>query len=307
MAQEDIEIISGHLRSSPVTEKVRVALGYEKDDERGKVEVAMYVSTIMMELARSWEEANSGHNYDERKDLTVCSTESIIQAMIDAATFRLPIDARKLAYLVKYGSRASFQPGYKGFLYKLGEMLTGVNFSSEIVFADDKLSTMDDSGFQGYVLAKANPFEDDVQKMIGVVACLEWTDGPGLARRKTAYLSKAEIGKIRKIAKQDFIWSAWFLEKAKVAALKRLCKIHFPGALALQRLIDYDNREHFDMTRGVDEVTPDNPKERLTAMLPPPSDTPMQPVVIDVQTAQPEKVATKKTGEQSRKPEATKE
>jgi len=181
--------------------------------------------------------------------------------------------------LVKYGSRATFQPGYRGYLFKISEYYRDVDFTAEPVFEGDDIEAFDDSGFQSYTLKRKNPFEFDEKKMLGIVACLSYSDGE--KHRKVVFLSGNEIAKIRKVAKQDFVWKEWFFEKAKVAALKRLCKIHFASVMGLQELIRYDNDEHFDL---VSEVTPENPTERLKALLPNESETSAdEGIIIDQQ------------------------
>lgn len=217
---------------------VIVALGGDPKKEADKNDALQYISGVMMEVQR-----NLG---DEKKDLSGCTPDSIVQAMIDAARFKLPIDGRGFAHLVKFGNKASLQIGYKGFLYKLSQTLDAVDFVSEPVFEGDELHITDDSGVMTYTRTVADAFCDDITKLRGIVCALSWRID-GERHRKVVTLSKEMIDKIKGTAKQQFIWNAWYLEKAKVAGLKRLCKVHFTNALALQDLIEYDNNENHEM------------------------------------------------------------
>ena len=195
--------------------------------------------------------------------------------MIDAANFRLPIDGRGLAHLVRYKSgtaanpvfRASFQPGYKGFLFKIAEHYKYVDFTAEPVFEGDELTLSDNGGYQTYTHIRKDPFQRDQSKMIGLITCLCYSDDAG-RHSKIAALPKGEIDQIRKAAKQDYIWAAWFFEKAKVAGLKRLCKIHFATVMGVQELAQWDNNEHFALeTPNGDKIISANSGADLSKLL----------------------------------------
>jgi recombinational DNA repair protein RecT len=250
-------IIETHLRTKELTSRVTLALGYNANDEAGKSEAFKYISSVLMEIQKT---------VGSDRDLTVCTPISVVQAIVDAASFRLPIDGRQLAYLVKYKDRASFQPGYKGLLFKISEMYKDVDFTAEPVFKGDDLALSDNGGFQSYTHTKKSPFQNDMEQMEGVIACLSY-NGEGGRHSKVVAISHAEIKQIRSSAKQDFIWKAWFFEKAKAAALKRLCKVHFTTALGLQTLVQFDNEEHFDMGPAqATDITPAKPTEKLNAL-----------------------------------------
>lgn len=250
--------ISSALKTKAVTEQVRLALGYTVADDAAKAEAFKYISSVLMEIQKS--------TSDDKKDLTKCTSDSIVQSIIDAASYRLPIDGRGLAYLVKYNNRASFQPGYKGMLYKIAEQYKDVDFTAEPVFEGDTLDLSDNGGFQTYKHTRANPFQADISKMTGVIACLSYSTDAG-RHSKVVAIPKAEIEQIRSSAKQDFIWKAWFFEKAKAAALKRLCKIHMTTALGIQELAQFDNEEHFELPAHSNDITPAKPTEKLNSIL----------------------------------------
>lgn len=233
------EIIQNNLRAKEVGVRVRLALGYGENDPAGKDEAHKYISSVLMEIQKTVGDA--------KRDLSVCTTESIIQSMIDAASFRLPIDGRKLAHLVKYGNKAQFQVGVRGYLYKIAEHYKDVDFTAEPIMEGDVFEVDDRDGFQSYTHKKANPLDDDMKNMRGIFACLSYSTKSGQRYQKVLPMAMSEVNKIRGKAKQDFIWSEWFVEKAKVAALKRLCKLHFATAQGLDELIQYDNRTNFDL------------------------------------------------------------
>lgn len=226
------QAIEQSLKSQSIVGKLTTKLA-------NKEEAYKYIASVLVEI-----EKTIG---DEKKDLTKCTPDSIGRAIIDAASFQLPIDGRGLAHLVKYGNKATFQLGYRGLLYKISEHYKNVNFTAEIVFKDDEFSVNDIDGYQSYTHKKANPFESNQANMIGVIAVLQYEDN-GKKYQKVVAMPKSEIDQIRKTAKQDFIWSAWYYEKAKVAALKRLCKINFATVMGIQELIAYDNQENHDVT-----------------------------------------------------------
>lgn len=249
------EYIESELRRKENTNRLALALGFTGKDEQGKTEAFKYISSVLQEIKKT-EWVPGMDTKHQAKDLTICTVDSIMSAMIDAASFRLPIDGRQLAHLVKYQNKASLQIGYKGFLYKIAEHYKNVDFTAEPVFEGDDLRISDQGGFQTYTHIKAAPFQRDEKKMTGLIACLAYSDGDG-RRSKVAALAKSEIDQIRGAAKQDYIWKAWYFEKAKVAGLKRLCKIHFATALGVQEMVQYDNAAHFVLdTPNGDRLAP---------------------------------------------------
>ena len=218
-----LEVIDNALKSKAIIGRLTMALGYNADDEAGKKEAFKYAASVLAEV-----EKTAG---DDKKDLTVCVPHSIAQTMIDAARFRVMIDARQHAHIVKYGKNATLQIGYRGYIAKLKEH------------------------YQSYKMEKASPFGDNPEKMVGVFCCIAYTNGDRKIQKITT-MSKNEIGKVRKAAKQDFIWAQWFLEKAKVAVIKRACKVHFAAITGLQELIRYDNEHNFQIEKPEQEVKP---------------------------------------------------
>lgn len=263
------EAIEAALRAKSVGSRITLALGHPASDEAGKAEAYKYIACVLQEIKKT--ECRNGETDSKKiaKDLTLCSPDSITQAIIDAASFRLPIDGRGLAHLVRYGDRANFMPGYRGFLFKIAENYREVDFSAEPVFEGDELELMDESGYQTYRHKRLNPFQSDPEKMTGLIACLSYTDAAG-RHSKIAAIAKSEIDQIRASAKQDFIWKAWFFEKAKVAGLKRLCKVHFATIMGVQELARFDNENNFNLENSAPtllSIAPPNPAEKLSSAL----------------------------------------
>lgn len=268
IAETRYDIIESWLKVKSVGTRLALALGFNSDDQNGKTEAFKYISSVLMEIKKTETAPNEKDSKKLNKDLTFCTVDSIISAITDAASFRLPIDGRGLAHLVKYGDRASFMPGYRGYLYKIAENYRDVDFTAEPVFEGDELELSDDSGYQTYRHKRANPFMTDENKMTGLIACLAYTDNAG-RHSKISTLAASEITQIRGAAKQDYIWKDWFFEKAKAAGLKRLCKIHFATIMGVQELARFDNEEHFAVEKlsSSHGVAPANPAEKLTSAL----------------------------------------
>lgn len=246
----NFEYIEAELRRKENTGRMALALGYSGKDEAGKAEAFKYISSVLQEIKKT--------EGDDKKDLTICTVDSIVSAMIDAALFRLPIDGRGLAHLVKYLNKATLQIGYKGFLFKIAEHYKDTDFTAEPVFEGDEFVVSDNGGFQTYTHSKGDPFQRDAKKMKGLFACLAYSDDAG-RHSKVAVLPAEEITLIQSKAKQQYIWKEWFFEKAKVAALKRLCKIHFATVMGVQEMMQYDNAHNFVLdTPTGDRIAPPN-------------------------------------------------
>ena len=247
--------IDATIKSQKTMNRLAMALGYDdaQNDDRGKKEAVKYASSVLAEV-------------EKNKDIQRCSPESVVQCMIDAAQFKISIDGRQHAHIISYGSTASLQIGYRGYLKKLSEYYDNVDFTAEPIFDGDEFSVHDEDGFQKYHLKKSNPFMDDKDKLQGVFVCISYEKN-GRKFQKISSMSKEEIEKIRSTAKSKNIWDKWYLEKAKVAAIKRACKIHFASIQGIQEMAQYDNTEnHVLNNKGVSEVEV-NDSDQLTKEL----------------------------------------
>lgn len=238
-----LQVIDQTLKSKAVIGRLTMSLGYNAGDDKGKQEAFKYAATVLAEV-----EKTAG---DPKRDLTGCNPQSIAQAMVDAAKFRMFIDGRQHAHLVKYGNSATLQIGYRGYIAKIKEHYPDADFTVENIFEGDDLQIWDDNGIQNYKLTKKSAFNDDLTKFKGVLVVISYTNGKGKVQKVSA-IPKSEIDKFRKAAKQDFVWNSWYLEKAKAAAIKRACKVHFAAIQGLQDMISYDNQRHFQLEKPED-------------------------------------------------------
>lgn len=238
-SQNQLQVINQQLTSKDVTNRVALALGLDPADEKTQNEAYKYASSVLAEIKKT-----AG---DSKRDLTVCSPESICQTMIDAAQFRLAIDGKQHAHIVKYGNKAQLQIGYRGYIAKISEHYKDADFVAEPVFNSDKLSMTDEGGFQSYKLVKGDPFADTWDDLKGVLVRISYTKG-GEKFQKVTVVGKGDLNKIRKAAKTDYIWAQWPIEKAKAAAIKRACKIQFSDVMGLQQMIRYDNEANYELT-----------------------------------------------------------
>lgn len=237
-----LTIIEQKLTAPDTTRQIALALNLNPDDESGQRQAYKYASSVLAEVKKT-----AG---DDKKDLTVCAPDSIVQAMIDAAQYQLAIDGRQLAHLVKYRNRASFMPGYRAYLYKIKQHYPDADFTVECIFEGDKVDIRASSdGGHSYTLTKASdPFAQDIKSFRGVLFAVSYTDKGRLINKAVA-VPKDRIERARKAAKQDFIWSSDYFEKAKAAAIKNACKTLFTSIQGLQDMARADNEANYDLDR----------------------------------------------------------
>jgi len=240
-----LTVIERELKSEAVTKRLIVALNLDPQDEKAQSKAFKYASSVLAEVQKT-----AG---DSKKDLTICEPQSIVQAMIDAATFQLAIDGRQHAHIVKYGQKASFQIGYRAYLFKIKEAYPDADFTIDLIFNGDDLKIWSENGVDMYTLTKKDPFCTDQKLFQGVLIAATYTD-KGRLVRKVMPIPKERIDRARKAAKQDYIWGSDYFEKAKAAAIKNACKHMFASLQGLQDMIRYDNEEHHDLTQPATPV-----------------------------------------------------
>jgi recombinational DNA repair protein RecT len=253
-----LQVINDTLKGKAVIGRLTMALGYNAGDENGKQEAFKYAASVLAEIEKS-----AG---DKNKDLTVCRPDTIAQTMIDAARFRMMIDGRQHAHIVKYGNSATLQIGYRGYLAKIKEHYPDADFTVEPIWQGDVLKINDDNGYQTYTLDKASAFNDDLTKLQGILAVISYSMGDRKIQKITT-MSAKEIEKVKGAAKTKYVWDAWYIEKAKAAAIKRAAKIHFAAIQGMQEIIQYDNARHFNVERPAHEVRAGSIIENLNKSL----------------------------------------
>lgn len=265
--------INDTFRQKEVVNKMTMALGFRSDDDAGRQEAFKYIASVLAEIQKS--------STDEKKDLTQCDPQSLVQCAIDAAQLKLAIDGRQHAHLVKSfvkgrGAVAELRVGVRGFVSKITEHYPDADISATLVFEGDELAITKEDGIDHYTLKKADVFESKPEKLKGVLVVMSFTKGDKRFQH-CEVVNAAEIGKIRKKAKFDGVWAEWFGEKAKVAAVKRATKFVFAGLTGLQELIRYDNAKNFQLMRNEDAPKPGSIVGNLNASLkgePPPAEPP---------------------------------
>lgn len=91
-----------------------------------------------------------------------------------------------------------------------------------LVYDGDEFNFAKESGSVIYSHSIKDPFNQDNSKIIGGYCVIQNKRGDFLT-----LLSKDEIEKHRKVARQDYIWKEWFKEMALKTVIKKACKQHF--------------------------------------------------------------------------------
>ena len=200
-----------------------------------------YVISVLNEIKKT---AN-----DDKKSLVNCTPDSIISAIKQACDLQLEIDGRQHCHLVKYGNNATLQVGYRGFIYAIKRAYPVANIDCKLVRKGDLFTVKSEGDTTTYSLEIKDPFADKAE-IIGGYCHISYTIGGRLVSFCET-MSLAEINKIKGKAKQDFIWKEWFEEKAKVAIIRRACKIHFSGIQQIEQITEFDNKD-YDLERVVE-------------------------------------------------------
>jgi len=205
-----------------------------------------YVISVLNEIKKT---AN-----DDKKSLVNCTPDSIISAIKQACDLQLEIDGRQHCHLVKYNkntgtkespkwiSEAQLQVGYRGFIYSIKRAYPDANIDCKLVYEGDSFVVKSEGDTTTYSLEIKDPFAKK-EKIIGGYCHISYTLGGRLVSFCET-MSLAEINKIKGKAKQDSIWQEWFEEKAKVAIIRRACKIHFSGIQQIEQITEFDNQDY---------------------------------------------------------------
>lgn len=201
-----------------------------------------YIKSVLLEITKS--------KSDPKKDLSNCTPLSILTAVKQAVDLGLEIDSRQHCHLVKYGNSVQLQIGYRGFIYAIKRTYPDANIVVNLVKEGDTFTIKKDGDIEEYSHIIKDPFAGQ-DKIVGGYCYISFTLG-GRKIAKIEVVSKEEINKIKGSAKQDFIWKAWFEEKAKVAIIRRGCKVIFAGLNneLLDNLINRDNQD-YDLNQEV--------------------------------------------------------
>lgn len=205
-----------------------------------------YVISVLNEIKKT--------TSDDKKSLVNCTPDSIISAIKQACDLQLEIDGRQHCHLVKYNknigtkesskwvSEAQLQVGYRGFIYAIKRAYADANIDCKLVYEGDLFVVKSEGDTTTYSLEIKDPFAKR-EKIIGGYCHISYTLGGRLVSFCET-MSLAEINKIKAKAKQDSIWQEWFEEKAKVAIIRRACKIHFSGIQQIEQITEFDNQDY---------------------------------------------------------------
>lgn len=224
MTQTALAIIEKEVRSSEVMTKISNSLGKPATDPS----VMKFINGAMMYMQSK---------VGSKGDVSHCTKQSIIDSLISAATYRLPVDSKHYACLVAYKDVCNFQPEWRGYVAKIKEADASAEITPVLVFKGDKFSyhRKDNNVFYEHIVA--NPFEDNPKNITGAY-CYIKTD----TFSDIEVMSITELDAVRASSKAGYayIWLAWPLEQYRKTILRRGCKRKFTAAVA--ELDALDNR-----------------------------------------------------------------
>jgi phage RecT family recombinase len=182
-----------------------------------------------------------------------CTTQSILNCIHNAKVLGLEIDARQLCHLIPYGSEAKLEVDYRGFIYKMEQVLTDFNWKVAFVHLGDEFEIWSENDNDFYKHKIKNPFAK-AEEAIGVYFVFTYTVG-GQKCSRMEKAPMADILKAKSAAKSKNVWEAWFSEMGKKFIIRRACKGRFNKNEEIAKLVDFDNREY----EPVKDVTPAKP------------------------------------------------
>lgn len=228
MSQTALAVITQELKGAGVMAKISASLGKPATDPM----VMKFIHGAIMEI-----EARIGGN----SDITLCTRQSIIDSLIKAATVKLPVDSRQLAYLVPFGKTCTFMPSYKGYIYKVKEADTTMEITVGIVYKDDVFTCQETDNTATYEHKPSNPFEDNPKNITGAYCYMKSSTGSWIYRMSNAELLKV---KAQSKMKSGIIWNTWELEQFKKSIVRRAFKMKFIEAIS--ELDALDNKLFYD-------------------------------------------------------------
>lgn len=252
-----LEIIKSHLVAGGTVKSLNRILG-----NRSGIEYAL---SVYAEIAKS---------QGTKNDLTKCTTDSTIMCMRSAAALRLSIDARQHIHLIaRWSKEASatvccLQIGFRGYLARLQEMLPGFSAQVECVYKGESVSVKRDGFIETISHERLDPFgQRNDADIIGVYAQISYDAGTARVSHVVT-MNRVEIDKIRDIAKDQTFWNKWFAEKAKVACLRRACKLHFAAVTHDLDAADNDNYDQAASAKEAAAEKADSINDRLRVVSP---------------------------------------
>lgn len=223
---------------------LRANLDTRKEDEQR--EAMSYMASALAEIQKS-----EGSEYG---DLTKCHPDSLKSAVLDAATFKIKLDGRKLAHMESRWDKnrkcqvASLMIDTNGYIAKINEAYPDATFDITTVYDGDKIKITGSENAKHMEYECNDPFAS-VDKIKGFAVVIKYTTPKGGKVCDVHLVSKSDMDNIAAMGK-GHAWKKFPLERMKTAALKRACKWHFrKGTISgvVHQMFDYDNKENFEI------------------------------------------------------------
>lgn len=182
--------------------------------------------------------------------LQKCSAQSILTSIHNAKTLGLEIDARQFCHLIPYATECKLEVDFRGFLYKMGQVLKDFNYKVCFVHAEDEFEVWsdNDNDFYSHKIKKAFAKAEDA---VGLYFHFTYT----VNSQKCSRIERAsidEVLKAKKAAKSQNVWNEWFGEMGKKFIIRRACKGRFNQDPEIANLIKFDD-QNYD---SIKDVTP---------------------------------------------------
>lgn len=156
----------------------------------------------------------------QNEKLRACDPQSLYLALLACATTGLePGSLYGLAYLVPFGGKAQFMPGYRGFIKLARRSREVVGLTANVRHERDVFDL--DLGTANMLVHK--PVTGDRGEVIGAYAIARMADGG----HEIEYLDKDSLDRIRKVAEsrgKSPAWQQWPDQQQRKSAIRRLAK-----------------------------------------------------------------------------------
>ncbi len=240
---------------------VAVQLGKEVKDP----EVAKFLAGAMMTIAGDWK-------------LSQCTPKSIGDCLVEAAQAKLPVDSRRLAYLIPYGKTATLMPSYQGYVHILSMADPTTIVVTNLVFNNEADSlSIETDGVTETIKHKRRPqdLEEKWGNLHGAYTIVKDSKG-----QTVTYLTKKQIITSKSSSKVNMsdpetIWRKYPVEMIKKTVIINACKVRKTSAVATLNNIEY-NHHGFNKNTVQATAEPINYTEEVS-----------MPDVVDVEHTEP--------------------
>ncbi|MGH0945582.1 recombinase RecT [Bacillus mycoides] len=151
---------------------------------------------------------------------------------------------------LQFKGKLSVSYNYQAYKNKMLMVYPESLFDVQLVYEGDVFNFEKVDGKVKYRHKMANPFNKPDEGIIGTYCIIKNSKGEFIET-----LSPEEIDKMRKVAKTDNIWKAWFGEMVLKSIIKRACKRHFKDVVTNIELLDNENVDPELVETEVDHKT----------------------------------------------------